>query len=151
MSCLHSASILHSGGTCAYSDSSLGERVGWEGFPGPISGVGSKGGLASFYFYFYFYIFITHMQPQREGYDEPEPTGLPGSARLCTTSGGQLIGFPGWSKAKADVNNKITEGGWVTKSPEGGAPNRTWGRAIQWVGYEEPVDSNKNSSSAWTW
>ena len=35
------------------------------------------------------------MQPQGEGYDEPEPTGHPDSARLFTASVSQLIGFPG--------------------------------------------------------
>ena len=29
------------------------------------------------FFIFYFYILITHMWPQREGYDEPEPSGHP--------------------------------------------------------------------------
>ena len=36
------------------------------------------------------FFFFGHVQPQREGYDEPEPSGPPDSTRLCTTSVGQL-------------------------------------------------------------
>ena len=38
------------------------------------------------FLFFNFYILITDMQPQREGYDEPEPTGHPGCRRVSAQS-----------------------------------------------------------------
>ena len=47
---------------------------------------------------FLFYTFITHMQPQREGYDEPEPIGHPDSVRAMYS-----VGWPVNRLARRDV------------------------------------------------
>ena len=46
------------------------------------------------FFFFFFYILSTHMWPQREGYDEPEPTGHPDSARAMYNFGWSVNRLP---------------------------------------------------------
>ena len=43
---------------------------------------------------FFFYILITQMQPQREGYAEPEPTGHPDSTRAMYNFGWPVNRLP---------------------------------------------------------
>ena len=59
------------------------------------------------------------MQPQREGYDEPEPTGHPGSTRAM-----YIVGWP-VNRLPRSVQTKTTK----TMNDSG----RGW-----WVGYGEP-------------
>ena len=82
---------------CTYLDSGVSSRpvVGLVLLAAISIANGASAGYRNFFSFFFFYIFITHMEPQREAMMSQSQLVTRIQRKLCTTSVGQLIGFPG--------------------------------------------------------